>query len=74
MAKKMAEKRTFEASLKELEGVVKKLESGKLSLEESLVLFENGVKLYKDCKSGLERADKKMAKLTSSLKEEDLAD
>jgi exodeoxyribonuclease VII small subunit len=40
----MSEKENFEAALRALEEAVERLESGKLSLEESLALFETGVK------------------------------
>jgi exodeoxyribonuclease VII small subunit len=47
----------FEASLEELERVVKELEKGELSLERSLELFERGMKLSSDCKKQLEEAE-----------------
>lgn len=46
----------FEEALERLEGVVRELESGALSLEESLVRFEEGVKLVKLCQARLEAA------------------
>ncbi|MBY0416321.1 MAG: exodeoxyribonuclease VII small subunit [Bdellovibrionales bacterium] len=68
----MTKKKSFEDSLKELENIVTKLESGELSLEKSLEEFEVGTKLYKECKDQLSVAEKKIAVLTDSLKEEDL--
>lgn len=68
----MSKKRSFEESLKELETIVSKLESGELALEQSLDQFEVGTKLYKECKDQLSIAEKKIAVLTDSLKEEDL--
>lgn len=47
----------FEASLDELERVVKELEKGELPLERSLELFEKGVKLTEQCKKQLEEAE-----------------
>jgi exodeoxyribonuclease VII small subunit len=47
----------FEASLDELERVVKELEKGELSLERSLELFERGMTLSADCKRQLEEAE-----------------
>jgi exodeoxyribonuclease VII small subunit len=47
----------FEASLEELERVVKELEKGELPLERSLELFERGMKLSSDCKKQLEEAE-----------------
>ncbi len=68
----MTEKKSFEASLKELELIVSKLESGEVSLKESLDNFEKGTKLYKECKNELSLAEKRIAKLTESLKEEEI--
>ncbi len=68
----MTKKKSFEDSLKELENIVSKLESGELQLEQSLEQFEVGTKLYKECKDQLSIAEKKIALLTDSLKEEDL--
>ena len=47
----------FEASLEELERIVKELEKGDLPLEQSLSLFENGMRLSADCKRQLEEAE-----------------
>lgn len=68
----MTKKKSFEDSLKELENIVTKLESGELALEKSLEEFEVGTRLYKECKDQLSIAEKKIALLTDSLKEEDL--
>lgn len=48
---------TFEASLDELERVVKELEKGELPLEKSLELFERGMTLSAECKRQLEEAE-----------------
>jgi len=48
---------TFEASLEELERVVKELETGDLPLERSLELFEKGVALSESCRKQLEDAE-----------------
>jgi len=50
----------FEKALKELEGIVEKMEQGSLALDESLALFERGVKLARFLRSELERAEKKI--------------
>lgn len=55
---------SFEASLGELEEVVKKLESGELSLEESLGLFERGIELSESCRKQLEEAETRVEQLT----------
>ena len=47
---------SFETALLELEDVVNKLESGKISLEESISLYKKSVELYKICNKFLEDA------------------
>ena len=47
----------FEKSLTRLEEVVKRLESTELSLDEAMKLFEEGVKLSRDCQKQLEEAE-----------------
>ncbi len=51
---------TFEESLKQLETIVSRLERGDLALEESIKLFEEGMKLSTDCKDQLENAEGKV--------------
>jgi exodeoxyribonuclease VII small subunit len=55
----MAEKK-FETSLKRLEEIVAELESGELGLDQSLKLFEEGVKLARICNARLEEAERKV--------------
>lgn len=57
MAKK---KESFENSLAELEKIVSQLEDGDLSLEESLELFETGVKLSRECRERLTQAERRI--------------
>lgn len=47
----------FEAALGELEALVQRMETGSLTLEESLQAFERGVKLTRQCQTALERAE-----------------
>ncbi len=61
----------FESSLKELEKIVRELESGETNLEDSLIKFENGIELYKKCRATLNSAEKKIKILTDALKEVD---
>ena len=51
---------SFEAGLQELERIVKQLEKGDLPLEESLRLFEAGMRLSADCKRQLEEAESRV--------------
>jgi exodeoxyribonuclease VII small subunit len=50
----------FETALKKLEDVVRKLEGGELSLDDSLKAFEEGVKLAGFCSSKLNEAEKRV--------------
>ena len=54
----------FEDGLKRLEEIVAKLESGNLSLDNSLKLFEEGVKLVRFCNERLAEAQQKVELLT----------
>ena len=63
----MTKKNSFEATLERLEKVVSWLESGKLSLDESLKSFETGVEYYKECKKKLMDVEKKITKLSERL-------
>lgn len=53
-------KQTFETSLKELEKIVRRLEEGDSSLEDSLKLFEDGVKLSRECQERLNQAERRI--------------
>jgi exodeoxyribonuclease VII small subunit len=55
----------FERALSELEGLVQRLESGDLALEESLRLFERGVQLTRRCQSALAEAEQRVEKLVA---------
>ena len=50
----------FEQAIEQLEGVVKELEGGELSLEQSLNRYEKGVKLARFCNETLEQAEKRI--------------
>jgi len=56
----MATERSFESSLKELEQIVQQLEGGDLQLERSLELFEQGVRLSRECQRRLDEAEHKV--------------
>lgn len=55
----------FEKMMDELNDITAKLESGKMSLSESMELFEKGVSLTKKCTKLLEDAKQKIMKITS---------
>lgn len=58
----MAIKKTpnFEKSLQQLEELVERLETGELSLEDSLNTFEQGIKLTRTCQAALQEAEQKV--------------
>jgi exodeoxyribonuclease VII small subunit len=65
-----AESPTFEASLKQLEEIVQRLEKGELALEESLKLYEEGIRLSRLCHTKLEEAEGKIEMLLKDAKGE----
>jgi exodeoxyribonuclease VII small subunit len=56
----MSQTPDFETALKKLEEIVKKLETGELSLESALALFEEGIKLSRFCHTKLEEAERRV--------------
>ena len=63
-------KRTFEDDLKRLEELVRSLEQNELSLEESLQAFEEGNKLGESLMKELDKAQKRVMKLTKTEQSE----
>ncbi|MBQ3792003.1 MAG: exodeoxyribonuclease VII small subunit [Clostridia bacterium] len=61
----MDETMTFEKALARLEEIVKSLESGQASLDDSLTLFTEGVTLVKFCNEKLDGAEQKVRVLTT---------
>ena len=53
-------KKTFESSLARLEEIVRAMESGDIMLDESLSLYEEGIKLIKFCTKALDDAEQKV--------------
>lgn len=58
--------KTFEESMTELEKIVTKLEAGDVTLDDSIELFEEGIKLAKSCQKKLDDAEKKVKLLTTT--------
>ena len=59
-AKNAAAAASFEAQLASLERIVRELERGDLPLEQSLELFEQGVKLSRECQERLNEAERRI--------------
>jgi exodeoxyribonuclease VII small subunit len=62
--------KSFESSLSELEKIVAQLEAGDLPLEQSLELFEKGIKLSRECRERLSKAEQKIEELVRNGKGE----
>ena len=69
----MKSKISFEELLSELETTVKALEEGNLSLENSIQMYEKGIKLSYECKKTLEEAKQKIKIInTENFEETDI--
>ena len=64
----MAEKFNFNIGLSRLEEIINKMDSGELSLEESLKHFEEGVKIHRKCHSALKNAEQRISILSETDK------
>ncbi|TMA91414.1 MAG: exodeoxyribonuclease VII small subunit [Deltaproteobacteria bacterium] len=60
MARKDVSNKNFESAMEEIEQVVEQIESGELSLEESLAAYEKGVGLVKFCYQKLNEVEKRI--------------
>ena len=56
----------FEEVMTKLEGEVKKLESGNMTLDESIAAFEEAVKLIAECNKQLDSAERRVRLLTEA--------
>ena len=65
----MKNEQTFEQALQRLEEIVQKLEAGQLSLEESVSLYEQGMRLSLACDQKLKEAEQKIEMVTQTLPE-----
>lgn len=65
----MSKNTDFEKSLDELEKIVEELQNGDISLDESIKLFERGIKLSNECRKTLETARQKITSLTKEEQE-----
>jgi exodeoxyribonuclease VII small subunit len=58
---------SFEQSLKRLEQIVETLEEGSVTLDEVLVMYEEGIRLSKDCLAQLQRAELTLKRLSKDV-------
>lgn len=66
MIKKDEKVLTFEESMARLEGIVEQIASGKVGLEESLVMYEKGMELVQRCRAILDSAEKRIEVLSQA--------
>jgi len=59
-------KMTFEQAIKELTGIVGKIEQGEITLDDSLQQYERGMALIKHCREILEKAEKRIEKISDT--------
>jgi exodeoxyribonuclease VII small subunit len=64
-------KMSFEEAIKELGGIVQKIEQGEIPLQDSLEQYEKGMALIKHCKSILEKAEKRIEKISKEENSKD---
>ena len=67
MTGKKTSKNSFEESLKRLEKIVESLEQGKVTLDEAVDLYEEGIRLSKLCGEKLKSAELRIKKLTKDM-------
>ena len=66
-------KLSVELSLERIELIVSKMESGEISLEKSLVLFEEGMNLIKECQDELNNAEQRIEHLIDDSKKKNFS-
>jgi exodeoxyribonuclease VII small subunit len=60
---------SFEQAIKELGGIVQKIEQGEIALQDSLSQYERGMALIKHCRGILQKAEKRIEQITKQEKE-----
>ena len=67
MTAKKTVKNSLESSLKRLEDIVEKLEHGDASLDDAVILYEEGIQISKECAEKLKAAELKIKKLSKDI-------
>ena len=70
--KKEIEKLSFEQAIENLTGIVDKIETGQVSLAESLEQYEKGMSMIKHCRGILLDAEKRIEQITENQEEEEI--
>ncbi|RDU24867.1 exodeoxyribonuclease VII small subunit [Anaerosacchariphilus polymeriproducens] len=71
MSKKKIEEKTLEEAFEELDSMIEELEDSDVSLEDSFMIYQRGMKLLKDCNAKIDTVEKKMQVLTENGELED---
>ena len=66
-ATESGESTSFEQSLAEVEAIIRRVETGEVGLEESIVQYERGVALIRQCRETLDRAEQRVVDLTAQM-------
>lgn len=67
-----AKKEGFETKLDQLTQISETLEKGEMTLDDMLVAFENGIKLYRECHEILEKAESKVKQIVEESTDDDV--
>ena len=70
-AKNDISKLSFEEAIKELTGIVGKIEQGEISLQDSLPQYERGMSLIKQCRTILQQAEKRIEQISQEKEKEE---
>lgn len=70
MTAKKSAKNSLENSLKKLEEIVESLESGTIPLDDAVNLYEEGVRISKECAEKLKAAELKVKKMAKGIDEQ----
>jgi len=70
----MSKKNSFETSITELEKIVERLESGEVTLDESIELYQKGIKLSELCNSILDNAKQQIEYIKNNESDEHTGD
>ncbi|MHC4574473.1 MAG: exodeoxyribonuclease VII small subunit [Planctomycetota bacterium] len=62
-------KLSFEEAIKELTGIVSRIEQGQIPLQDSLQQYEKGMALIKHCRAILQKAEKRIEKISQAEQE-----
>jgi exodeoxyribonuclease VII small subunit len=70
-AKNDISKLSFEEAIKELTGIVGRIEQGEIALQDSLQQYEKGMGLIKHCRTILQEAEKRIEKISETKPEKE---